>query len=216
MHHEDIYPRLRRAQFGTPRLREVELELSEEGDPLDIDVDEEISDARASVIGSLGAEEVVPVSEIMTRNVFCATPDMSLDALADVMLDQNISGAPVVDETGRPIGVISKTDILREIRELAEIDKATWVDWEQPRDKRAAAMGVKLDSLGIRTAFDAMTPIVYWLPEDASISQAAALMAYERVHRVPIVNKTGKVVGVVSTLDIMRWLASRKGYLIPR
>jgi CBS-domain-containing membrane protein len=60
-----------------------------------------------------------------------------------------------------------------------------------------------------------MLPIVFCLSEAASISQAAALMAFESVHRIPIVDKRGRIMGVVSTLDILRWMARREGYLIP-
>ena len=113
--------------------------------------------------------------------------------------------------------VDGETDVLRELRELAELDKTIWKQTDGPEEvTRDRCVCLNLEALGERTAKDAMSPLVYWLPEDASISQAAALMAYERVHRIPIVNKTGKVVGVVSTLDILGWLASRKGYLIPR
>jgi CBS domain-containing protein len=128
-----------------------------------------------------------PISEIMTKKVFCATPDMPLEALAHVMLDQEIGGTPVVDDSDRPIGVITKTDLLRELEDF--------------------------DSC---TVLDAMTPIVYWLPEDACISQAAALMAYEHVHSIPVVSKAGRITGIVSTLDILRWFARRRGFLIPK
>lgn len=165
---------------------------------------------------ALVASAVTPVAEIMVRNVFCATPDMGLDAVTYVLLDQGISGAPVVDEHGRPIGIVSKTDLLRELRESCR------------RSARAAVLGERAEHLSVdgspqareapeaRRVYDVMTPMVFWLPEDAPVSRAAALMAYESVHRIPVVNHQGKVTGVVSTLDVLRWIAQRSGYDIPR
>ena len=134
-------------------------------------------------------EQPNTVATIMQREPFCATPEMTLEALAGEMLEHDVSGAPVIDEGGRPIGVISKTDL---VRELAA--------------KRASGTRVR----------DAMTPIVYWLHDDATIGQASALMSYEHVHQIPIVDRSGKIRGLVSSLDIMRWVARRDGYLIPR
>jgi CBS domain-containing protein len=61
-----------------------------------------------------------------------------------------------------------------------------------------------------------MTQSALWLPETASLGQAAALMALERIHRVPIVSGDGRVVGIISTLDISQWLAEQGGYVVPR
>ncbi len=57
--------------------------------------------------------------------------------------------------------------------------------------------------------------LVFSLPEHASLAQAAALMALEGVHRIPVVAADGKVVGIVSSLDLMRWMARRGGYVLP-
>jgi CBS domain-containing protein len=53
------------------------------------------------------------------------------------------------------------------------------------------------------------------LPEDASIAQAAAVMAYEGVHRIPIVSHSNQVVGILTTSDVARWLARTHGYVLP-
>jgi CBS domain-containing protein len=62
---------------------------------------------------------------------------------------------------------------------------------------------------------DIMTPMSFTLDENHSISKASALMAYEGVHRLPVVDATGKVVGLLSSLDILHWLACKTGNSIP-
>ena len=58
-------------------------------------------------------------------------------------------------------------------------------------------------------------PIAFTLPESASIAHAAALMAYENVHRIPVVASDGSVVGIIAALDILRWLAVNAGFALP-
>ena len=65
------------------------------------------------------------------------------------------------------------------------------------------------------TAGEIMTPLAVTVSETATIAEASALMALEGVHRLPVVNNamSGRVVGVVSALDVLGWLARRSGYL---
>ena len=62
---------------------------------------------------------------------------------------------------------------------------------------------------------DIMTPMSFTLNEDQSISKASALMAYEGIHRLPVVDGAGKVVGLLSSLDILHWLACKTGNTVP-
>ena len=121
----------------------------------------------------------------MSLNVQCVTADVSLPALASCLLDGGYSGAPVVDDGGAPVGVVSKTDLIR--------------------------YGVSPDGC-VR---DIMTPMSFTLHEDQSVSRASALMAYEGIHRLPVVDTPGKVVGLLSSLDILHWLACKSGNSVP-
>lgn len=132
--------------------------------------------------------ENTAVSEIMSRSVVCLAPDARVDSVTEMFLERGISSAPVVDENWHPLGMISKTDLLRKLSEEEMTSARLHV--ESPARVR-----------------DVTNPYVLSLHEDASISVAAAMMAYEGVHRLPIVASTGEVVGVISTLDIVRWLA---------
>ena len=59
-----------------------------------------------------------------------------------------------------------------------------------------------------------MMCLAFSLPETATLSRAAAVMAYEGVHQIPVVASDGKVVGIISSLDVMRWLAQHDNYLV--
>jgi CBS domain-containing protein len=129
--------------------------------------------------------DCTPVSNIMSLNVQCVTADVSLSALARSLLDGGYSGAPVVDDRGSPVGFVSKTDLLRH--------------------------GVTREG----RVRDVMTSMSFTLHEDDSVSKASALMAYEGIHRLPVVDGSGKVVGLLSSLDILHWLACKTGNPVP-
>lgn len=88
------------------------------------------------------------------------------------------------------LGVVSRTDLLS-IKRLAISDPDRV--WEKVED--------------------VMMPLVFALYETAAVSQAAGLMAVEGVHRLLVASPRGELVGILSALDVMRWLADRDGYL---
>jgi len=170
---------------------------------------------RRSAIHAPSAADRTPVAAAMTSNIVCVREDLSIEALTALFLDRGISGVPVVDAAGFPIGVVSKTDVVRERYENGES-----VDAEplQVRERRGIEYtlgdGFHSEPVARGTVADIMTPLAFTLHEHSPLSQAAALMAFEGVHRVPVVSSDGEVVGVLSSLDVMRWLAQHDGYLV--
>jgi predicted transcriptional regulator len=156
------------------------------------------------------------VASIMSADTICVDPELGLEALALIFLERGISGAPVVDANGRPLGVVSKTDLIREQQENAGMLEIEPMTFEQQGEGVELGLGFHLERVRQGKVKDIMTPLTLTLGENASIARAAALMAYEGVHRVPVVSATGRVVGVVSALDIARWVARASGFCIPR
>jgi CBS-domain-containing membrane protein len=127
------------------------------------------------------------VTSIMTGDVVCVRSDLRLVELRELLIGEPFSGAPVVDDHGRAVGVISRTDLIQ-------------------------AECIAVDG----TVADIMMSLAFTVRETATVAQAAALMAYEGIHRVPVVSAEGEVVGIVSSMDVVRWLAQHDGYLIER
>lgn len=144
-----------------------------------------------------GAELTTPVSTVMSRSVVCVRPEMSVEALHLVLVESSVGGVPVVDAHGKPVGIVSKTDLVWEGYDRAEaIEEDEPID-EVPRRQRVAEI---------------MSKTVFVVRENASIVEAAAAMAREGIRRLPVIDKTGVVVGIVSALDIVGWLARSAGY----
>lgn len=173
-------------------------------------------DAAPDQVETRRANPLTPVASIMARDVVCVGPNLSVEELIMLFLDRSISGAPVVDERGTPIGVISETDLIRATREeddTDEVDMTPIAPWQGPEAELQA--GYHVHSRRRTTARELMTPVVLTVHESANIGQAASMMAYEGVHRLPVVSDEGRVVGLLSTLDILRWYGRQNGYLIP-
>jgi CBS domain-containing protein len=125
------------------------------------------------------------VEEVMTeRPLVSVFPDTSLSTTVELMLARNVSGLPVVDETGKLVGVVSKTDLLRE-----------------------GASDAVEGELSLRTVSEVMTTQVLTITRSANIAEAARLLIRSGLHRAPVVSDTGNLEGMLSTTDLVRWLA---------
>lgn len=141
--------------------------------------------------------DLVLVTEIMTRSVTCASRDLHRDAIVRLMVTNHIGCIPVVDELGRPIGIVTKLDLVEQLLALGSI---------------GLPGSPEPSELTPRTATELMMPLAMTLGDRATVAQAAAMMSAEDVHHVPIVDGDGRLIGVVSSMDIVHWLAENDGY----
>lgn len=143
------------------------------------------------------AADRTPISEIMTRAPVTVRPELALDDLMTLFLEQNISRAPVVDETDKLIGMISKTDLL--------VD--AYMRGDTAVDQRGAGGTGSHVHEGDNIVRDVMTPVAYSLADTTSIGAAARRMLADNVHAVPVVSETGQVIGFLSATDVLAWVA---------
>lgn len=161
--------------------------------------------------GEAGTMDQTPVSAVMTTDVFAVRPDVSLESLTDVLLERGIGGAPVVDAEGRPLGVVSKTDLLDQRFVAGDTGEAMARGRQVSRGHYRVELGpgVHAEALPYDSVADAMTRAAITLPEDAPVSRAAAMMVGRGIHRVLVVSHDGRLSGIVTGSDIMRWVAGR-------
>ncbi len=157
-----------------------------------------------------------PVSSIMTRDDFLVVRGtLRLEPLAKLLLDAALTGAAVSDAHGTLIGYVSMGDLVRE--HFLNGDTEATDQEVQTRMRRgfdgALSSGFHLERAPASTARDIMMPFVFKVEETASIEEAAAMMAFEGVHRLIVISADGKVVGQVLAMDVMRWLGDRDGYV---
>jgi CBS domain-containing protein len=147
--------------------------------------------------------------DVMTAPVLAVQPDMSVHELAAFLNDHQISGAPVLDASRHVVGVVSTTDLAQADQASERIagdhsdparDVRGWEDRLDAEDLRA--LHVEEDDLLVR---DIMTPAIYTVKEDTPVSVLARTMVSGRIHRL-FVTRAGRVVGVVTSLDLLKLL----------
>ncbi|TDV44099.1 BON domain-containing protein [Actinophytocola oryzae] len=133
------------------------------------------------------------VESVMTREVVTARPGTAFKELVALMNEHRVSGLPVVDRAGRPVGVVSEADTLVKQEHLTTATKPLFGRRRRDRWRRATG----------RDAKDLMTAPAITVAADATVTAAARLLAERNVRRLCVVDGDGLLVGVVSRRDVI-------------
>ncbi len=157
---------------------------------------------------------VLTAADLMQTTLVRIEPESTLEEAAALLDDAGISGAPVVDVTGRLIGVISVRDLARRASFGARESEARrgWdVEEMEAGDvvERDISMAddyspANVERLRVR---DCMSGNVVSVPPDMPVREVAARMVAEEIHRVFVVEGK-KLLGVISTFDLARAIAT--------
>lgn len=146
--------------------------------------------------------------DIMNTDVILAKEEMTVGELANLLTTNMITGAPVVDEIGTLVGVVSMTDIVRAragraaaVRE--DMESAYYLrGWEDQIDE-SEVRDFHVEQDDGQLVRDIMTPLIFKVAEDTGIAEMADTMIRGRIHRL-IVTSKDRVVGIVTTLDMLK------------
>ena len=136
----------------------------------------------------------------MNPDVYCLRPDQTVGDAARGLAQAGVSGAPVVDDDGRVVGVVTQNDLVRhnaDPRTVSETGQFQ-TDLDEYRDLRA--MRPERSGTSVEKV---MSRPVYTVERDAGVAIAANIMRERHVHRIFVVDR-GRLVGVLSALDLMR------------
>ncbi|QXV56487.1 CBS domain-containing protein [Amycolatopsis sp. TNS106] len=128
------------------------------------------------------------VREVMRGQVLTVRPETPFKAITVLLASWGVSGVPVVDDEGRVVGVVSQRDLLeRQIRHrLLRV---------RPRLRRKVE-GSRADEL--------MTAPAITVTQDVGVDEAIRRMEVHRVHRLPVLDDDGKLVGIVGRSELLR------------
>jgi CBS domain-containing protein len=146
------------------------------------------------------------VKDLMTTDVVTVSPDTSLNELYAVLQKERVTGVPVLDDSGKLVGVVSQRDlIVAEAQSLAS--DSSYSDIEELFSSRFIE-----DDRVMRRRFnwveEIMTRRVITTTPDASIRDVCRLMCEKNVKRLPVISGD-KFVGIISFTDIMQFLADK-------
>ena len=144
--------------------------------------------------------------DIMSRDLVTIPLSATVCALAMILHENKISGAPVVDAHGHLAGVVSQSDLVRDEMKGHPRERSTFYTRFDDEDLAALREGFIEEDFGESTVADICTPYTITAAVDSTLETLVALMVEKDIHRVLVVDGR-KVVGIVTSMDILRKLA---------
>lgn len=148
--------------------------------------------------------------DLMTSNPISIAADSTIHEAVATLLDREITAAPVIDDAGRPIGVISRSDIVRRDRE-AIVHAPRAPDFYHHADLTlhsgdSLRQGFQVEIADTTTVEEIMTPIIFKVAPDDSVVRVVGDMLAYKIHRLFVVENE-VLVGVISAMDVLRHLS---------
>lgn len=140
------------------------------------------------------------VKDAMTPSPHTVSPSTPLAEVVRLLLTHSFNGVPVIDEEGRPAGIITQKDLIRRAGMPLRLGLLARLGEHE--------VGDFLAGIGDRTAADVMTTPVVTVREDQRLSEAVELMLHRGLKRLPVVDPGGRLTGILSRFDVFRTIAS--------
>jgi CBS domain-containing protein len=146
--------------------------------------------------------------DIMNQNVLSVGMDWSVDQLADFLVENSISGAPVISEDGKLAGVVSLMDIVRYRSMPATENKEGdtheyYIHTSDLNYSNEEIESFHLDAESLISVREIMTPRTFTVSEETKIRDIADIMIRGNIHRV-LVTRDDTLVGIITTMDMLR------------
>ena len=147
---------------------------------------------------------MLKVKDIMTTELITVSPETEIVQATKLLLDNRINGVPVLDETGRLVGILCQSDLIAQQQKIPIPSFFTLLDGLIPliSEKQIDKQVRKIAAV---TVAEAMTPNPVTVQPDTNIEEVAALMVDRNFHTIPVVDE-GELVGIVGKEDILRTL----------
>ena len=144
----------------------------------------------------------IPVRDIMTRIVVTASRDIDVREAAKLLSEHKISGMPVVDRSMRVIGVISEADILFLAGSATVHPLKDFILRLLGERRQQHKTGTKVEDVM------SLPPITALADDD--VRRVAAVLDERRIKRLPVVDREGKLIGIISRADIVRAVGKKQ------
>lgn len=139
------------------------------------------------------------IKEIMIRDVKSITPDSTALEALDLLYRLEISGLPVIDKDNKLVGMFTEKNVLSFLLPSYIEKVGRFIYEDNPK-----ATKKKYNELGMVKVAQLMRGDVVTVTEDAALCEVARMMLTQKVRRIPIVDHSGLVVGIVARCDVLR------------
>lgn len=141
--------------------------------------------------------------DVMTKHIVTVSPETDVRTIARRLIERRISAVPVVDDSGRLVGLVSEGDLMRRRESGTERHASWWLRLLAGPEEQARQY---TKSHGMKAA-DIMTRKVITVAEDMPLDEIASTLERHGIKRVPVV-RDGRIVGIVSRANLLHGLAA--------
>jgi CBS domain-containing protein len=150
-------------------------------------------------------------ADVMTPNPVSMRDELSVHEAIVFLTDRRISAAPVINEAGRPVGVLTEADILRYTREHVEhLHPIPENDYDSEltlsNGEHLDEQSFEVEMPDVTCVRDIMNPVIYSVSRQATVDEVVRQLVRRRIHRLFVVDEDESLVGVITTLDLLRRL----------
>jgi CBS domain-containing protein len=144
------------------------------------------------------------VGDLMSRNTISVLPETMVADAARMMLANRVSGLPVLDESGRLVGIVTEGDLLRRAELGTDGKPAGWLR----SVLLPSSVAADYVTTHCRHVSGAMTHNPVFVTPATELTEVADLMLRKHIKRLPVL-ENGKLVGVIARIDLLRVLARK-------
>ena len=144
------------------------------------------------------------VKDIMTRNVITVSPDTEITRAAELLIENHINGLPVVDQTGKLVGILCQSDLIAQQKKLPIPSYFTLLDGLIPL-KSMKLFEKEIQKIVATRVSQAMTPNPVFVGPDTKIETATSMMVDHNFHTLPVVDGE-RLIGVIGKEDMLKTL----------
>ncbi|MFZ2093217.1 MAG: CBS domain-containing protein [Pseudolabrys sp.] len=150
-------------------------------------------------------------ADVMVTNVITVRSDTSVREIAEILLANRISAVPVLDKAGNMVGIVSEGDLIHRVEVGTERHPSWWLEFMAGKQTLAQEF-IKSHA---RRAADLMTRNVITVKADTPLGELASLLDKHRIKRVPVVDDSGKIIGIVSRANLVQALINLRPEIAP-
>ncbi len=140
------------------------------------------------------------VKDVMQTDVVTISSADTIHEALSIMGENRVSALPVVDYQDECVGILSRSDLMEMTRDLDE--DIYQLDEVDPSTQQFLLEKL-IHSMGGESVQSFMSESVTTIQEDAKLIEATKLMLSKKIHHLPVVNSEAKLVGILSTMDIL-------------
>ena len=133
------------------------------------------------------------VADVMTSRVIAVKRNADFKQVAEVLRRYRVSACPVIDDAGRPVGVVSEADLLYKAADCELPAVLIRLRWKLGQESKITAA----------TARELMTSPAVTIQAEVPVQVAARVMRDRRLKRLPVVSKDGELIGIISRADVL-------------